>query len=120
MNKVNKSIIFLLVMVGVLLISVIFLLYSQGKFDRETWMEKPDERVKMVDHFLTHNNLKGKTKRQIISLLGQPNDDGYSKENNNIVYYLGDEKGFFESDSEWLVIWFDKQEKVNKYELQWN
>lgn len=42
-----------------------------------------------------------------MELLGDETNTDYFKEVNNIVYYLGDERGFISIDSEWLVIMFD-------------
>lgn len=50
-----------------------------------------------MTHILTHR----------VELLGDETNTDYFKEVNNIVYYLGDERGFISIDSEWLVIMFD-------------
>lgn len=50
-----------------------------------------------LTHILTHR----------VELLGDETNTDYFKEVNNIVYYLGDERGFISIDSEWLVIMFD-------------
>ena len=42
-----------------------------------------------------------------MKLLGDATNTDYFKEDNNVVYYLGDERGFISIDSEWLVITFD-------------
>ncbi|UHA58640.1 outer membrane protein assembly factor BamE [Metabacillus litoralis] len=73
------------------------------------------ERVYIVDDLLSTYNLKGMTKREVITLLGPPTDTEYFKNEKNIVYYLGDERGVISIDSEWLVIDFDKHEKVTDY-----
>ena len=39
-------------------------------------------------------------------MLGEPPDTGYFKQY-DLVYWLGDERGFFSIDSEWLVIRID-------------
>ena len=57
------------------------------------------------------------TKDEVISLLGTPPETEYFKSHNNIVYYLGFERGLISIDSEWLVIDFDDNEKVNKYQV---
>ncbi|WP_157967909.1 hypothetical protein [Paraliobacillus sp. X-1268] len=69
----------------------------------------------IVDDLINTYDLKGKTKSEVMTLLGPPNETEYFKTEKNIVYYLGDERGFIPIDSEWLVIDFDGNEKVNNY-----
>ncbi|MBT2636663.1 hypothetical protein [Bacillus sp. ISL-39] len=107
----------LLLIVGGI-IHVLFLLFSPDEFNQEKWINKPAERVGMVDSMLSEVELKGKTKSEIIKLLGEEDERAYFKEPNNIVYYLGDERGFMSIDSEWLVIWFDDKDRVTDYEIK--
>ncbi|MBT2663296.1 hypothetical protein [Bacillus sp. ISL-45] len=97
---------------------MLFLLFSPDEFNQEKWINKPAERVGMVDSMLSEVELKGKTKSEIIKLLGEEEERAYFKEPNNIVYYLGDERGFMSIDSEWLVIWFDDKDRVTDYEIK--
>lgn len=70
----------------------------------------------MVDDLLSNNQLIGQSKKEVITLLGK--DDGeYFKDEDNFVYYLGNERGLISIDSEWLVITFDEGEKVSEYEI---
>ncbi|GKU82959.1 hypothetical protein NCCP28_23550 [Niallia sp. NCCP-28] len=70
-----------------------------------------------MDNLLNDYELKELTKSDIISLLGPSTETDYFKEDNNIVYYLGNERGLISIDSEWLVINFDNNEKVTKYNV---
>jgi hypothetical protein len=90
---------------------------NESNFSLDRWLNSHHERVYMVDDLLLDYDLDGKTRTEVIQLLGNPTDTKYFKEANNIVYYLGDERGFIRIDSEWLVIWLDPQDKVAKYEL---
>lgn len=56
-------------------------------------------------------------KEEVFELLGEPTETAYFKEPNNIVYYLGPERGFMSIDSEWLVIWLDEQDRVVEYKI---
>lgn len=100
------------------IIYVLFLLFSPDQFNKEKWLNKPAERVNMVDSLLSEVRLKGKAKTEIIKLLGEEDEKVYFKEPNNLVYYLGDERGFMSIDSEWLVIWFNDIDKVTDYEIK--
>jgi outer membrane protein assembly factor BamE (lipoprotein component of BamABCDE complex) len=71
----------------------------------------------MVDDLLNEYKLVGKTKDGVSTLLGTPTATEYFKNENNIVYYLGDERGLISIDSEWLVISFNSNQKVIKYEI---
>ncbi|WP_248561574.1 hypothetical protein [Niallia sp. NCCP-28] len=86
-------------------------------FTTEKWLNDDSKRVYMVDNLLNDYELKELTKSDIISLLGPSTETDYFKEDNNIVYYLGNERGLISIDSEWLVINFDNNEKVTKYNV---
>ncbi|RSD28731.1 hypothetical protein [Mesobacillus subterraneus] len=114
---VSWTLLALILMFGGLLLGL-YLLFSSEKFDQEQWLSQPAERVEMVDNLLAEVQLKGMSREKIISLLGETEEEGYFKEENNFVYYLGDERGFISIDSEWLVIWFDNNDRVNEYEIK--
>lgn len=84
-------------------------------FSTEKWIGNMSERVYMVDDLITTYDLKGKTKSEVMTLLGPPTDTEYFKNDKNIVYYLGNERGIISIDSEWLVIDFDNRDKVKDY-----
>ncbi len=100
------------------IIYVLFLLFSPDEFNQEIWVNKPAERVDMIDSMLSEVELKGKAKTEIIKILGHEEEKAYFKEPNNLVYYLGDERGFMSIDSEWLVLWFDDKDRVTDYEIK--
>jgi hypothetical protein len=99
-------------------IYVLFLIFSPDEFNQEKWVNKPSERVDMIDSMLSEVELKGKTKTEIIKLLGVEEEKAYFKEPNNLVYYLGEERGFVSIDSEWLVLWFDDKGRVTDCEIK--
>ncbi|TDK61804.1 outer membrane protein assembly factor BamE [Bacillus salipaludis] len=86
-------------------------------FTVENWIKSPTERVYIVDDLLNDYELIGMTKDQVNTLLGKPTTADYFKDDNNIVYYLGNERGLISIDSEWLVIWFNSSGKVVKYKV---
>ncbi|WP_144478934.1 hypothetical protein [Cytobacillus oceanisediminis] len=99
-------------------IYVLFLIFSPDEFNQEKWFNKPSERVDMIDSMFSEVELKGKTKTEIIKLLGEEEEKAYFKEPNNLVYYLGDERGLVSIDSEWLLLWFDDKDIVTDYEIK--
>jgi hypothetical protein len=60
-------------------------------------------RLRMADSFLATQQPVGKSRDQIVQLLGEPDDTPYFREY-DMVYYLGPERGPFPVDSEWLVL----------------
>lgn len=121
MKQEFKVVMLTLVAQGVIIsgvILIVFLIFSPDKFNQERWLNNPSKRVDMVDNLVSDGRLKGKTKIEIIDLLGIQDKDAYFIEPNNLVYYLGDERGFISIDSEWLIIWFDDKEKVLDYEIR--
>ena len=75
---------------------------SLGMADRDA------PRLRMADGLVADRALIGKTKPQILDMLGPPTDtDKFSSQ--GLVYWLGPERGFMSIDSEWLIVDFDAQ-----------
>jgi outer membrane protein assembly factor BamE (lipoprotein component of BamABCDE complex) len=91
---------------------------SDSRFTTERWLNDDEGRVYLVDDLINEHELIGMTKDEVFTLLGSPTETEYFKEEDNVVYYLGDERGIIRIDSEWLVIWFDGSDKAMKYELR--
>jgi hypothetical protein len=120
-NRLKKAfnILSSVALIPIVVIVVMMGIYESGShFNQQTWFQQEDHRVYMVDDLLSDYSLVGKTRGDVTKLLGSPTKDAYFMEPNNIVYYLGDERGIFRIDSEWLVIWFDRSNKVIKFEVQ--
>ncbi|WP_410983325.1 hypothetical protein [Bacillus cereus] len=88
-----------------------------SKFHADRWLKNEQKRVYMVDNLLGKHKLMGKTKKEIIQLLGKPTETKRFEEMNQTVYYLGDERGFISIDSEWLILQFDSDDKVVEYKV---
>jgi outer membrane protein assembly factor BamE (lipoprotein component of BamABCDE complex) len=91
--------------------------HSKFEFTKEKWLSQNENRIYLVDDMMHEFNLVGKSKTEVINFLGEPTDTEYFKTPDNVVYYLGPERGPFSIDSEWLVIIFDKNNKVTKYKV---
>ena len=85
-------------------------------FTTEKWLNDPYGRVNIVDDMLDRYSLVGMSESEINKLLGDETKNAYFKEDDNIVYWLGPERGLVSIDSEWLVITFEKG-TVSKYEI---
>lgn len=100
--------VFTILIIGILLCTVWGIRYKyQHTFSTSKWIENPHERVNIVDDMLLKNDLIGKTKQEIIALLGEESGKKISSaKENSFAYYLGDERRLISIDSEWLIITF--------------
>lgn len=91
-------------------------------FDARRWRDKSADagdawptRLRMVDSLMDSRLLDGRTRQQVVDLLGPP-DDTSKWRDWDVVYHLGPErKGVFRIDSEWLVIRLDSSRTVASY-----
>jgi hypothetical protein len=76
-------------------------------FDPVAWGagEKQPEREweEMADDLVASRALLGKTRSEVVALLGEPPPTGYFR-SFDLVYRLGMERRFISIDSEWLVL----------------
>ena len=89
--------------------------YPTNDFDKQTWESNPEERYKMSEDIIESKMLIGKTKQEIVELLG---NDFYSYSENHIAYRLGFVPGLFNIDPDVLDIYFEngKVTKVGQHE----
>jgi hypothetical protein len=84
-------------------------------FDREVWSALGSDggtpRLEMADRLVARGALLGMTRKQVVQLLGDPPASAYFK-SFDLVYRLGDERGFISIDSEWLVLRLDQTGRV--------
>jgi hypothetical protein len=106
-----------------MLLVVLFINYSfpsrsTMKFDSVVWVQNKEARVKMVDDLINRHLLDGKTKQEVIDMLGVGEEDSpyFQNTDREMIYYLGREDGITGIDSEWLLIWFE-DERVLKYQV---
>ncbi|NMW32892.1 hypothetical protein HKD42_12545 [Altererythrobacter sp. RZ02] len=89
-------------------------------FDSDDWRAAKDDgsqtRVEMIEHLTRSGTLDELAKQQVFDLLGECRDTAYFNEW-DCVYRLGDQRGFFSLDSEWLVIDFSQDGIVQRYEV---
>lgn len=89
--------------------------YPKIDFNQQKWTENTEERYKMSDDIIKNKILIGKTKSEIIELLGE---DFYKYDENHIAYDLGFVPGLFNIDPDVLDIYFEngKVIKVGQHE----
>ncbi|OIQ30865.1 MAG: hypothetical protein BM564_01240 [Bacteroidetes bacterium MedPE-SWsnd-G2] len=77
--------------------------YPTNVFDKQVWMSNSEERYKMSENIIESKMLIGKTKLEIVELLGN-NFHSYSE--NHIAYQLGFVPGLFNIDPDVLDVYF--------------
>lgn len=98
----RKKRICILLGICVLLLAGVLARYEiKHRFTTEKWLEQPEQRREIVDDFLKRYALEGRTKEEVIALLGEGEvyDD-------RLMYFLGMERGLISIDTEWMVISF--------------
>jgi len=91
-------------------------------FDSKTWKDleqanrEPYPRRAMADHLLQQRTLHGKSRAEVLDLLGEPSDTEHFAEY-DAVYWLGPQRSMVAIDSEWLVIRFGESERVTEAKL---
>ncbi len=83
--------------------------WRHTQFDQREWSDstlvygRTAPRECMVDDLLERQSLVGKTRAEVVSLLGEPRKTSYFDEY-DLVYWLGPERSWISIDSIWLVI----------------
>jgi hypothetical protein len=87
-------------------------------FDQAVWLDQKQEaaRLEMADRIVARRMLDGKTRPEVVAMLGEPPKTIYFSDW-NLVYRLGDERGYSSIDSEWLVVRFDADDRVSEYQI---
>jgi hypothetical protein len=95
-------------------------LYPGVPFDAASWRDelslRDGAREQMADRLAGLRALQGKTRGEVISLLGEPPATDYFKDW-DLVYLLGPERGFISIDSEWLVVRFGQDGRVTECQI---
>ncbi len=90
--------------VGIIMIWIFSMAYyPKSDFDQHEWMVNQEERYKMTDDIIESEFLIGKTKEEVMELLGK---DFYSYNENHMAYDLGFVPGLFNIDPDVLDIYF--------------
>ena len=85
-------------------------------FDSAKWKAGNEDeiRIRMVDSLLRKFEFTGKSRTEVVYILGEPDKTGYFRDY-DMVYRLGMERVFISIDSEWLVIRLDAAGLVKEY-----
>lgn len=113
----------LITLICVSIFIVLLLIGTMDRFDEReftsiTWKANKEKRIEMIDDLIDKQLLDGLSKQEVITALGAPNEsDSFSGMDPDLLYYLGPDRGFVSMDSEWLLIWLNDDNFVEKYEI---
>lgn len=97
----------LMAMTVVVVPAVRWVWFPGRAFDPVAWQDevqvRQGVRPEMADRLLARGTLVGKTRAEVVELLGEPTPTGHFADW-DLVYWLGPERGIFAIDSEWLVL----------------
>ena len=121
MARVRRATWVLLVAVAAVALLVVKCAVFPGRaFDAALWSDKTQVesgvRLGMADRLLADGVLIGRTRAEVVALLGEPPPTGYFAEW-DLVYWLGPERGFISIDSEWLVARFGSDGRITEARL---
>jgi hypothetical protein len=80
--------------------------FDRPTWDDKTWNDPRHKHARIADRLISSGALIGKSREELITLLGQPPPPEYFRDW-DLVYNLGAERGYMSIDSEWLVIRLD-------------
>ena len=99
----KKVVAILVVAIG---ISVFLVSIHENRFEQDRWQNDPFSRYKMSKDIIENKRFIGKSKTEILQLLGQPETTNLTGKD-HLIYSLGKAPSFFESNNERLVIIFE-------------
>ena len=87
-------------------------------FDRVVWNAEVEDiedfrRHRMADWLVEKRRLLGMSRSEAISMLGEPTVTSHFREF-DLVYVLGNERGWISIDSEWLLLRLDNTGHVSR------
>jgi hypothetical protein len=90
-------------------------------FDRAVWNAEVEDiedfrRHRMADWLVQGRHLIGMSRAGAVSLLGEPTVTSHFRDF-DLVYVLGNERGWWSIDSEWLLMRLDKTDHVSEAKL---
>ncbi len=105
-------------LVFLLLINTMGNHFVEKEFSSSIWKADKESRIEMIDDLVSKKIIDDLPVWQTITLLGMPEEDCYFYQSgHDMLYYLGPERSYFSIDSEFLLIWLNDDNFVEKYEI---
>lgn len=89
----------------------------EERFNQEQWQSERTTRYKLAEDIMESELLIGKTKKEVIALLGPASHSTLSG-SDHLVYALGKPPSFFEAKAEKLVVVFENSFAIEVIHLQ--
>ena len=96
-----------IVIFAAFIIATTLFYYNDWQFSTEEWKRAPSKRHEIVDDLIDSDILDGKTKQEVISILGEPYPY-INKNSDTLIYDMGTPPAFFEEKLELLRIVFEQ------------
>ena len=107
----------IVIFVGVLLLAGVISYFvidaNEKQFNQVEWQASPSTRYLMAKNIINSNMFYGKTKPEIITLLGNVTKASTLKGKDHLVYSLGSAPTFFEVKEETLIVILEDEIVVN-------
>jgi hypothetical protein len=87
--------------------------FDRARWDASDYYDELHRRHRMADWLLFTRELDGRSRADVVALLGEPRETDYFSDW-SMVYKLGDERGSMSIDSEWLVVRLDGADQVRE------
>mgnify|MGYP003623237673 FL=1 len=99
--------------IGIYIWLMIASYYPSHDFDQNKWKENKEIRYEYTDDIIDNKLLIGKTKREVIDMLG---NEAHDISSDIWYYYVGYVPGIFGIDPDYLVVEFKDDKVVNVYQ----
>jgi hypothetical protein len=88
--------------------------FVRSWWQADDWLDPLHKRHRIADGLLLTGALVGKSRAEIVAMLGQPTETNPFSAEWSLVYMLGSERGLFAIDSEWLAMRLDVTDSVTQ------
>jgi len=89
----------------------------EKRFNQQQWQSERTTRYKLAEDIMESEMLIGKTKQEVITLLGSPSPSTFTG-SDHLVYVLGKPPSFLEAKAEKLVVVFENSFAIEVIHLQ--
>ncbi|MEM5563690.1 hypothetical protein WNY78_01170 [Psychroserpens sp. AS72] len=113
-GKYDKVILFFFVVFS---LGSLYSLVFEEQFDEKKWHARPSKRYKIVDDIIDDEIFIGKSKQDVIEILGAPVDP-ITSEKDILNYKIGTPPSFKELKREELIIEFENNKAIKAFRVR--
>jgi outer membrane protein assembly factor BamE (lipoprotein component of BamABCDE complex) len=93
------------------LCGLIYYFFTPDSFNKKNWEDNVYSRYEQVDYILKSKMLIGKSKKEVINLLGKPDENDFDK--NEWIYSTSDAGSFGSAPSGFKIVFNNEKVKYN-------